>query len=230
MRVSVTVLENFRRYMAGLCWCHEECHCEADLIASIRGVFVPNARMEAGSRFHKAIETADFSGFDGQSVVDALLLADMGRVAKPLSEHRGIHEGKFTASIAGVLVVGKFDYLNAGVVYDWKTTDKSSGGDYTDSLQWRLTLAALPEITRFRYETFQLKADDPRASDQGDGSADAPLTLVKYLPPGQEFTRYPGLLRECEAWMMQFLGFVSLRSLGAHVADKPGNEFPEAAA
>lgn len=226
MRVSVTVLENFRRYMAGLCWCAEACTCEANLIASIRGEFKPLPRMEAGTRFHKAIETADFSGFDGQSVVDALLLADYGRVASPLAEHRGIHEGKFTASIAGVLVVGKFDYLTGGVVYDWKTTDKSSGGDYTDSLQWRLTLAALPEITRFRYETFQLKAD---TYDQRDGSI-IELTAVKYLPPGQEFVRYPALLSDCEQWIYQFRGYIAHRGLTSFVADKMSDELPEVAA
>jgi len=218
MRVSVTVLENFRRYMAGLCWCPEVCTCEANLIDSIKGKFVPLPRMEAGTRFHRAIETRDFSGFDPQSVVDSLLLADFGRVAEPLANHRGIHEGKFTANIAGALVVGKFDYLNRGVAYDWKTTEKSSGGDYTDSLQWRLTLAALPEITLFRYETFQLK-----------GEPGEPVA-VKYLPPGQEFARYPGLMTDCEQWVLQFQGFVSLRGLGAFVADKQSNEMPEFAA
>jgi len=218
MRVSVTTLENFRRYMAGLCWCAEECTCEASLIASIRGEFRPLPRMEAGSRFHKAIETCDYTGFDGQSVVDALLLADYGRVAEPLAEHRGIHEGKFTASIAGVLVVGKFDYLNRGVAYDWKTTDKSAGGDYTDSLQWRMTLAALPEVTLFRYETFQLKAEEGKP------------TAVKYLPPGQEFARYPALMQDCEQWVYQFRGYIAARGLSAFVADKESNEAPEFAA
>ena len=187
-------------------------------MASIRGEFKPLPRMAAGSRFHKAIETAAFSGVDGQPVVDALLLADYGRVATPLAEHRGIHEGKFTACIAGVLVVGKFDYLTAGVVYDWKTTEKSAGGDYTDSLQWRMTLAALPEITRFRYETFQLKAEEGEP------------TAVKYLPPGQEFARYPALLSDCEQWIYQFRGYIAHRGLTAFVADKPSNELPEAAA
>lgn len=214
MRVSVTVLENFRRYMAGLCWCADACTCEANLIASIRGVFVPSARMEAGSRFHKAIETADFRGFDSQLVIAALLQADYGRVAEPLAERRGVHEGKFTTLIDGVRIVGKFDYLNAGVVYDWKTTDGYSGGDYTDSLQWRLTLAALPEISRFRYESFRL-------DDSGETVA------VKYLPPGQEFARYPDLMRECESWVRHFQGFVSLRGLSAAVADKDSNEYPE---
>lgn len=218
MRVSVTTIENFRRYMAGLCWCPEECTCEQNLMASIRGEFVPLPRMEAGTRFHKAMETADFAGFDPQSVVDSLILADYGRVATPLAEHLGIHEGKFTATIAGVLVVGKFDYLNAGVVYDWKSTDKSSGGDYTDSLQWRLTLAALPEISRFRYETFQLKAEPGE------------LTAVKYLPPGQEFVRYPALISDCERWLSHFQSYISLRGLDAYVADKASDEFPEVAA
>lgn len=218
MRVSVTTIEGFRRYMAGLCSCADDCHCEADLLASIRGEFKPTPRMEAGTRFHKAIETSDFAGFDGPSVVDALIQADYGRVAMPLSEHRGIHEGKFSIALAGVLVVGKFDYLTGGVVYDWKTTEKSSGGDYTDSLQWRFTLAALPEMTRFRYETFQLKAEDG-----------AP-TAVKYLPPGQEFSRYPALLSDCEQWAYQIRGYVAHRGLERFVADRDGNEFPEVAA
>lgn len=216
MRVSVTVIESFRKYMAGECWCREDCHCEADLLASIRGEFVPSPRMEAGSRFHKAMETGRWEGFDGQSVVDALILADYGRLSVPFSQHRGIHEGKFTANIAGVLVVGKFDYLLLPVAYDWKTTE-GQGGDYTNSLQWRLTLAALPEVNKFRYETFQLNSEGPQ-------------TKVKYLPPGQEFTRYPALMADCEAWVRQFEGFISLRGLQRFVIDKPSNEFPEVAA
>lgn len=230
MRVSVTVLENFRRYCAGLCWCKDECTCEENLIASIRGEFVASPRMEAGSRWHKAIETSDFSGFDGESVVDALLQADYGRVAPALAAHRGIHEGKFTASIEGVLVVGKFDYLLPGVIYDWKATGGYSAGDYTDSLQWRMTLAALPEVTRFRYESFRLVEEPLEESPHEDTPTGASVTVVKYLPPGQEFCRYPALMSDCEAWVRHFAGYVSMRGLEFAVADRASNELPEFAA
>lgn len=230
MRVSITTLEAFRRYMSGVCWCPDFCRCQDDLVASIRREFKPSARMEAGSRFHEAIETYDFTGFDRQSVVDSLILADYGRIAQPLADHLGIREGKFTSSMLGVLVVGKFDYLHHGTVYDWKTTEGSGGADYFDSLQWRLTLAALPEITRFRYETFQLKTVEPRSVDQGDGHSDPPVTVVRYLPPGQEFVRYPLMRADCEEWVRRFVDFIKLRGLDEFVTDRPSTEFPEVSA
>lgn len=201
--------------MAGLCYCKAGCVCEQNLIDSIKGVFVPRPTMEIGSKFHKAIETGSPEGFDGKSFVDALKLMDGGRLAKALANHRGVHEGKFAAVIAGVTVVGKYDYLTAGVVRDWKATQGYSAGDYTDSLQWRMTLAALPEVTFFRYESFRVWEDEP-----GEPYS------VKYLSPGQEFTRYPNLMADCEGWVRSFCGFVSLRSLGSFVEDRASNECP----
>lgn len=217
MRVSCTILESFRRYQAGLCWCKEDCTCLEELTASIRGEFVPTPRMEAGSLFHKAVETMDPGlAFYGADFVGALRDCDEGRAARAIVERRGIHEAKWTVRFGDVLVVGKADLIAPPVAYDWKATANYSGSDYTDSLQWRFTLAALPELSHFRYETFRVWRD-------GDG----PYS-VKYLSPGQEFARYPELMADCGAWVNQFEGFIALRGLSAYVEDRPSNEFPEA--
>jgi len=211
MRVSVTTLESFRRYKTpGLCFCLAVCDCEARLIQRIKGVFVPTPKMEAGILFHLAMETGDRSRFNDSYMAALIMSARVGRAP----DSPGSHEAKFWWDDCDVRVVGKWDYLSGGVVYDWKTTDKYTAGSYEDSLQWRLTLTALPEVTWFRYDSFRVW------QPAGDG-----LYSVKYLDR-QEFSRYPLLEDDCRRWVREFKDYVSLRGLEEWVADRASNEAP----
>lgn len=215
MRVSVTTLEQFRYFMEEPCWCKGACKCEEKLIASIRGKYEPDERMNRGSKFHAALETGRGEGFDGESLLDALLEVDGGRLAEDMAARRGVREAKFTHAFGPVLISGKYDYQVRTAASDWKTTDGYAANDFERSLQWRLTLACLPELTHFRYESFRVWLEDGET-----------LLRVKYLPPGQEFTRYVGLEADCLEWIDRFVAYVNDKGLQEHVASRVSTECP----
>jgi hypothetical protein len=219
MRTAVTTLESYRLYSSNICYCKrdEECKCLEKLEASIKGEFKPTPKMEAGTKFHAAIETRDLTGFDVRSFTEALaqVQARDGNALQQMWAGQGVHEAKFTKLYGDVLVVGKWDFQVGLVATDWKSTDKEAR-DYSESLQWRFTLDALPELKWFRYESFKLKPK-PKEED---------IFLVEYLG-GQEYSRYPRLAAECAEWVQKYREFLKIRGLEEFQADRDSDECPE---
>lgn len=228
MRASVTLVEAFRRYIQEPCFCQGSCMCEAEIVASIKRELEPNARMQRGSILHKAIETMRATGVDGVQLFEALKACDGGRVAEALASGRAVHEGKFTKAYGDVLVVGKYDLLALPVAYDWKGREDAQMADYSKSMQWRLTLDALPDVDFFRYEAFQIWHLEPKKPTKKKPVPDpvSPLLQLQYLPPGQEFTRYAGLHEDCAEWVDGLVAFAKRRGLESHLEDRQSNEAP----
>lgn len=208
MRLSVTLIESVRQYAEEVCgFTGVPYVTEEKLIKQIRGEFEPSPAMDLGREFHKAMETGKPGRFQPEAF----------GILRP----RGTFEGKFTKRDDDVLVVGKWDHQQGNRATDFKTlmvTEKNQSPqpkDYTDSMQWRLTLWANPELVYFEYLNYRL---DPRTT---------PIA-VKFIAPGQEFTRYTDLERDCLFWIDYTKAFIRAKGLESFVADRDGDEFPEA--
>jgi hypothetical protein len=204
MRISTTVLESFRLYRSAD-WMEE-----ADLIATIRGDFVPSPAMELGKAFHAVLEEPDqHRQPDGSYIAYGMELP--GRLmdeALKYVEPAGVHEVKAETPVRAfgeiVTVVGKADALLGGTVVEYKTKLGTFSWDrYEESSQWRF-YCWLFGAFEVRYHVFVL--DDKRGL---------------YLRGVESFTfsSYPAVAEYCSILLDEFLAYVKMRGLEPWLAD-----------
>jgi len=176
---SVSNLEAYRRYCAGLC-------SYDDLIKGIVHR-TPNQKMIAGTELHKHIE----NGYVPQKFQTpcglTVIMPD-----KEISLYAGNPEisGEWV-SREGYCVRGRADAVDFETVYDHKLT--SSGG-YRDSFQWRLYLMIF-NARLFIYNIFQC----------GDISNNQ-LFVRDFTT--EEYTRYSGMDDECNDLVSDYMKFI----------------------
>lgn len=153
MRVSCTALESFRLWSNP----DNEWMDEKDLLATIRGDFVPTHNVELGSAFGKVLEDPDRylvpGGFScgtfqfGRDVVEPCLA---------VIDRRGVFEAKAVKSYGGCDVVAKADHLFGSRLSEFKTTLNSFDiHKYFESCQWRF-MADIFEPRSITYHVFCL--------------------------------------------------------------------------
>lgn len=139
MRISTTTLESFRLFMDP----EQDWMSEEQLIASIRGEFVPTHNVDVGLAFGKILETPDAFRVPGGYRVGDIALGDdvMGPALALIDRPRTVFEAKAVGRYGAHDVVCKADQMVGAHVTETKTTLSSFDFDkYAASCQWRFML------------------------------------------------------------------------------------------
>lgn len=156
MRVSVTELDSFRRYLAD-----EEADLE-QLLRQLRKQEPPSEPMLAGIALHKALELSQ--------PCEVLALEQDGfrfefdsNIELALTEIREIKAEKvYLVDGYPVTVVGKIDHMHGRRVDDHKSTGRFDAERFLESYQWRYYLDIFGADT-FQWNVFEMaEQTEPR--------------------------------------------------------------------
>jgi hypothetical protein len=202
VRISATQIESFRLWRDP----EQEWMTEESLIDTIKGVFVPNHKINLGSAFGKVLEDPDRymvpGGFRRKAGGEWF---EFGRdVIEPclaLIDRRGIFEAKAIAHYDdGIDVVSKADHLYGAHLSEFKTTLGQFDFDkYAESCQWRFMADAF-QPRRITYRVFCL---------------DEATNGVISLKDIHSFDLYPyqGLRDDCARLVREFAAYVTAKGL-----------------
>jgi hypothetical protein len=183
----------------------QEWMSEAELIASIKGEFVPNHKVLLGLAFGKILETPDAYRVRGGYICNGLAFGDdvMGP-ALAVIDRRGVFEAKAVKRYGAIDVVAKADHLLGAHLSEFKTTLSTFDFDkYAASCQWRF-MVDLFESTVVTYHVFCL----------AEGS-----NGVIALKSVESFNLFPyeALHTDCEALLADFVEYVTRKGLDGYL-------------
>jgi hypothetical protein len=180
MRISTTTLESFRLFMQP----DQDWMTEADLIASIKGEFVPTPAVLLGSAFGKVLETPDhYRTAHGYRCGDYTFANDvMAPALKLMDYERGMFEVKAARAYGDCDVVAVADQIVGGHLFEHKTTGSTFNFEkYADSCQWRFYVDIFQPLL-VTYHVFEL-------DDHGNGVAEIKASTRSTC------SRIPGCIR-----------------------------------
>lgn len=201
MRISATQLESFRLFMQP----DQDWMSEDELIATIRGQFVPNHKVNLGSAFGRVLEDPDAylvpGGFrvkvGGESFEFGM---DVMEPCLDLIDRRGVFEAKAVKTYDGHDVASKADHLLGAHLSEFKTTLSSFNFDkYADSCQWRLMADAF-RPTRITYRVFCL--------DEATNGVIGLKSIECF-----DLYPYPAMAADCRRLVREFAIYVEAKGL-----------------
>ncbi len=206
MRISTTTLESFRLFMEP----DQEWMTEDDLLATIRGVFVPTHKVRVGRAFGKILETPERYRVAGGYRCDGIALGDdvMGLALALIDRPHTVFEAKAVGRYGAHDVVAKADQLVGGHLIETKTTLSTFTFDkYAQSCQWRF----MADIFQPAVVTYHVACLHDERS-----------TGVISLRGIERFNLYPyaALRRDCEALVQQFADYVTAKGLDGLLNDR----------
>lgn len=149
MRVSVTDLDEFRRFQAD-----EEYELDR-LLVRLRRQEPPSEAMLAGSALHKALELAE-DGVVASLSQDGYRFEFDTDVEIELSPFREIKAEKvYLVDGYPVTVVGKIDHMHGQRIDDHKSTGRFDAERFLESYQWRYYLDIF-NADRFRWNVLEM--------------------------------------------------------------------------
>lgn len=188
MRVSVTELDAYRRWMAD-----EEAPIEA-LLAQLRKESPPTEAMLAGIALHKALEHAEPGAF-GSLEADGYRFDFDANIDLALPELREIKAEKvYFVDGLDVTVVGKVDTLRGRTVGDHKSTGRFDAERFLDTYQWRFYLDIF-DADVFEWTAFEM-AEQPEPK----------VYKVFGFHPLRQY-RYAAMHNDCMALLRDFVSF-----------------------
>lgn len=195
MRLSVTTLEQFNRFMNGEIK-------KDELIERLTTKFEGNAFTERGTRFHTIIENydeinyshSDYSFYEDQINSFVSDIKDYKQNGVP--EVKGTKIYNFGDE--SVTLVGKADYYKGNSILELKTTSYYNAESYDNSIQWRayMVIFGANEVV---YKIATLKESNSMISIE---KVD---TLVK--------TYYEEIPDELQILIKMFLNFVKINNI-----------------
>lgn len=209
-KISVTVLEKFRRYMTEA----SQYDTEEALIESIKGVFLGNDKTKTGGAFHKLIE-GDYRNEGSFCIADDIaFLPDQAEPAFEFKQKHPlmVHEiSVFKDYIVGphsIRVTGRVDGLDGINIHDSKTKFRSiKYQEYLDSYQWRYYLDIL-ELDNFYYQLFEVIGFESLC-----GSVPHKLPGVLFIPHEPlQCLRYKGMETDCLNLIIEFMTYIDNRN------------------
>jgi hypothetical protein len=205
--ISATQLESYRLYMQP----NQEWMSEDDILATIRGEFVPNHKVNLGTAYGRVLESPERYAVAGGYRVNVNgeafeFGADVVAPALALIDHAaGVFEAKAVKSYGRHEVASRADYLLGGELHEFKTTLSTFDFDkYAQSVQWRYMVDAFQPV-RVTYHVFCL-------SEGANGVIELRSIETFSLYP------YPELHADCARLVTAFAEFVTVKGL-AHVLD-----------
>lgn len=200
MRISATQLESYRLFMSG------DWMAESDLMATIRGEFVPTHKVNLGSAFGRVLEDPERYRASGGFRADAGgETFEFGRdVMDPclaVIDRRGVFEAKAEKAYGDCTVASRADHILGAHLSEFKTT--LSGFDvskYMDSYQWRF-MADIFQPAQITYHVFCLY------ECEANGVIELRSVETVNLFP------YAELHQDCADLVQEFRGYVLARGL-----------------
>lgn len=195
MRISTTTLESFRLFMTG------DWMAEDDLVATIRGAFVPTPAVLLGQAFGRVLEAPDAYRVEGGYRCGDYQFDDATMApALALIDRRGVFEAKAVKAYGPHDVVAKADHLLGRHLSEFKTTTGLFNFDkYADSCQWRF-MADIFDVRQITYRVFLLE-------DHLNGVAE-----LRGIENFNLYT-YDGLPRDCAELVGEFTEYVQAKGL-----------------
>jgi hypothetical protein len=204
MRISATQLESYRLFFEP----SQEWMAEDDLLATLRGQFVPNHKVNLGTAFGLVLEHPELyvvGNGAGFRVPGGGEWFEFGAdvMAEPLAlidRDRGVFEAKAVKPYGPHDVASKADFLVGAELHEFKTTLSSFDFDkYAQSVQWRYMADAM-QPARVVYHVFLL-------SEGANG--------VIGLRGIETFALYPyaALHHDCERLVQEFAEYVTAKGL-----------------
>lgn len=195
MRISTTVLESYRLFMAG------EWMAEDELIATIKGEFTPTPAVRLGLAYGKVLEDPDRYLVPGGYVCEGYQfgLKDV-EPALTRIDRRGVFEAKATKAYGANEVVAKADHLLGAHLSEFKTTCSTFNVEkYLDSYQWRFMFDIFEALSG-TYHVFLL-------DDHENGVAELKGVESFNVYP------YPQLHADCCDLVREFAHYVKAKGL-----------------
>lgn len=210
IRVSVTTLEKFRRYMTEA----SPYDTEESLIESIKGTFKGNDKTKFGEAYHKILEG------DYQHAAARVFAGDFNfayNTARPGIEYRKAHplivpevpmRKTYLTYYFPVQVSGKVDAIEGRLIRDSKLRFSNYHvTDYLDSCQWKF-YCDMFELDSFIYDIFQVRGFDALPPDPPysiDVQIDDPVDI--------RCERYDNMIPDIMSILNEFLHYVHERNL-----------------
>jgi len=207
MRISTTTLESFRLFMQP----EQDWMSEDELVATIRGQFVPTHNVLVGQAFGSVLEQPERYRVRGGYLVPpsrgrdghAIALGDdvMGPMLALIDRERTVFEAKAVKAYGAHDVVAKADQMVGARLIETKATFSSFDFDkYAASCQWRF-MADIFQPLSVTYHVACL--------------AESEATGVLSLRGIETFTLYPyaALHQDCEGLVRSFVDYVTCKGL-----------------
>lgn len=197
MRISTTTIESFRLFMQP----DQDWMSEDELIATIRGQFVPNHKVQLGFAFGQVLEQPDKHLVSGGYRHGGFFFSlDMMAPALAVIDRRGVFEAKAVKQYGDCTVVAKADHLLGSHLSEFKSTLSPFDPDkYANSCQWRF-MADIFDASKITYRVFCLSEDTA-------GILDLRSVETMNLFP------YADLHRDCCDLLGEFTDYVKAKGL-----------------
>lgn len=205
MRISTTTLESFRLWMEP----ETDWLPESELLATIRGEFVPNHKVLLGQAFGSILEDPDrYRVSGGYRVVprggnETIELSDdvMGPVLALIDRPNTVFEAKGVGVYAGHDVVAKADQMVGSSLIETKATLSTFNFDkYAQGCQWRF-MADIFQVPRVTYHVACL------FESEQNGVIELRSIETFHLYP------YAGMRTDLEQLVRDFEDYVDMREL-----------------
>jgi hypothetical protein len=179
MTFRVSEAESFRQ------WRNDEDAELEHLLARLRGQTPASPAMEAGTAFHKALETAPTGLTVTALEANGYTFTFAGDFVAELPAIREVRAGK-TWMVDGepITISGQLDCIHGKRIEDHKTTGRFDPERYMDGYQWRLYLSIFG-ADHFRWNVFEI------------AEKDHPLEWEVYAQHRLEQYRYPAMEDDC---------------------------------
>jgi hypothetical protein len=196
VKFRVSMVESFRKWAVDQ---DAEDDALAELLANISGEGVASELMQAGTAFHKALETAP-TGIDVSELgAEGYTFCITDSLEIGLTTIRELRASKtYVVDGQPITISGQVDQIEGKRIEDHKTTGRFDAERYMEGYQWRLYLDIFG-ADHFRWNVFEISAMDEPKCYQVFGQH----RLEQY--------RYPGLEADCQALVERFARFVRER-------------------
>lgn len=215
LRVSVTTLEKFRRYIKNA----SPYDTEEALVESLEGKFEGNDKTKTGSAFHSIIENPSLCEFDARN--DRFLIDDFAftqqqfgvavayRNRHPFLVHEvDVYKVYNVPTHGWITVTGRVDGIEGREVRDAKTKFRSPDfQEYIDSCQWKFYLDML-KLDVFYFDVFEVKGFKELPAEKPYFIPDARFIYHEPL----RCARFLNLQDHCQSVLQQFMDYIDNRN------------------
>ena len=192
---------------------------EAELLESIKGIFMGNDLTRVGSGYHsiieQAAEVADSGLITNTDGIQIFFTDEQARPAIELKQRHPfmIHEVSATkiydTRYGQVQIKGKVDGVDGRLIQDTKCKFRPPNlYEYYDSYQWRYYLDMLG-LQEFRYDLFEFVGFKALTGNQPHLLQGVSVRDAVSLPVGW----YPNMAGDCLVLLNDFLDYIELRQL-----------------
>lgn len=224
-RISVTTLEQFRRYK------QFDYITEEKMMDKIKGVFERNSKMDYGEDFGAYIENPSlglklpsgairmpaYKTYLAPAIVEAAN-EYIATLQSPVFEVP-VRATYIFHQLPPIIISGRQDVIEGRLVRDVKTTSDFDYDTYEESLQWKFYLDML-SVDQFVYDVFELKG---KVEDPNDPTIKVPERCDLH---SFSLFAYPTLKKDVRGWLSELMAYIDRKGLMDYVM-KEHNDDPE---